>query len=166
MEGQIRPAGLMFATCALNYPAQKTYTQRSLLYKTTSCITNKIKKLHRVGWGAMRACRALSEFSWVSDADEYIVYAPPHLHRVGVGCIQVLWPTCKITAVHSQPHCLSPLSLNKGSRNNRVSSCPPGLPAGSCSSQNASAQVPKYLLITQVFSKTTWHIVYTEVSST
>lgn len=37
-----------------------------------------------------------------------IVYVSVHLPRVGGGCIQVLWPTCKVAAEYFRIHCWSP----------------------------------------------------------
>lgn len=58
------------------------------------------------------------------------VDVPLHRSRAGRSSSQALWPTSKIAAAHSLPHCPEPvLALNEGSKQNQQGITTPSLPA-------------------------------------
>lgn len=78
--------------------------------------TNKRKRLNREGWEARGSFQELQEFSRAEEPVNAIVYVPLYFHSVSRSSISEFWPTCKITAVCSQLHCLEAFALNKGSK--------------------------------------------------
>lgn len=107
--------------------------------------TTKRKRPNREDLKTIGAFWELWGFSRLGGASEHHVCVSLHFDRVGGSSTWVLWPTYKITAAHSQPHCSEPISaLIKGSKQDQqVSPHAPGLPAQNCSSP--TGQCPRLL---------------------
>ena len=79
--------------------------------------TTKRKRPNREDLKTIGAFWELWGFSRLGGASEHHVCVSLHFDRVGGSSTWVLWPTYKITAAHSQPHCSEPISaLIKGSK--------------------------------------------------
>lgn len=61
----------------------------------------------------MGALQELQEFSRVRAAGEHHCICPHLPQQMGRSTIRVFWPTCKVTAAHTQTHCQSPLHLQR-----------------------------------------------------
>ena len=61
----------------------------------------------------MGAIQELQEFSRVRGASEHHCICPYPPQQMGRNTIQMFWPACKVTAAHTQTHCLSPFHLQR-----------------------------------------------------
>lgn len=93
-------------------------------WMTNFWTTTKRKRLNREGWETPSVLQKLPE-----DLGSIIVYVPCNFNGPSESSVWMLWPTWKITTVHSHLHFPEPLPPNIGSnRNNSASSQAPGFP--------------------------------------